>query len=278
MTGAARFDARFLERPAFSVFEPIVCKRLAALAHFPEPGQLRALSHGIPSAIEPWFDFAPQNDAEVDRAGGFDALIAETSRIPTRAGSFHDFLGALVWLHFPALKTAIHRVQLAAAKQARGPRENAATHLDESGALVISTDVRVFEAIADLQWPALFWKQRLELAGSTRCLAFGHGLLDAFREPHPRLMGKALCVRVSSAQLALSAPALRVLLDAELARRLPEFLLAPGRLLPLPVLGVPGWTERQTPEFYSDQRYFRTVRTRQCAPVACTWLDLTSSR
>lgn len=275
MSGAARFDAGFLERPAFAVFEPVVRARLAALAQFPAPDQLPVLSQGIPSAIEPWFDFAPQDEAALERAGSFDALIAETSSIPTRAGSFHDLLGALVWLHFPALKTEIHRVQLAAAKRARGPRENAATHLDESGTLVISTDVRVFEAIAGLQWRALFLEQRAEFAGSARCLAFGHGLLDAFRAPHPRLMGKALCVRVSTAQLALSAPALRVLLDAEIARRLPGFLLAPGRLLPLPVLGVPGWADRQTSEFYGEQRYFRAERTRQREPSACSWLDLT---
>ncbi len=274
MTEPTRLNARFLEDPAFAVFEPSVRRRLAALPHFPAPHELRALAQGIPSAIETWFDFAPQDNASLESAGGFDALIAQTAHIPTRAGSFHDLLGALVWLHFPALKTAIHRLQLTAATGPRGPRENAATHLDESGVLLVSTDVRVFQAVADLKWQALFWEQRAELADSTRFLAFGHGLLDAFRAPHPRLMAKALCVRVSPAQLSSSASALRVLLDGALASRVPDFLLGPERLLPLPVLGVPGWAPAQTPEFYGNQQYFRAQRTRPREPAACSWVAL----
>ena len=44
---------------------------------------------------------------------------ASIARLPARRssrlalGSFHDLLGALIWLHFPALKTSIHRAQLA---------------------------------------------------------------------------------------------------------------------------------------------------------------------
>ncbi len=264
----------FFEQPPFSVLEPVVRARLAALAHFPAPHELRALTQGMPSALEPWFDFALQDEAALQAAGGYDQLIAQSSRIPTRAGSFHDLLGALVWLHFPALKTAIHRVHLAAESAERSPRENAATHLDESGVLVVSTDTRVFEALADLSWRSLFWEQRGELADSTRFLAFGHGLLDAFRAPHPRLMGKALCVRVQPEHLALATSALRLFLDRELAVRLPEFLQEPGRLLPLPVLGVPGWAARQNAEFYGNQSYFRPERSRPRELTDHPWLEL----
>lgn len=274
MTDGTRFDVHFLAQPPFAVFEPVVRERLAALAKFPAPAQLGALTSGIPSAQPPWFDFAPQEDAALEAAGGFDALIARTGHIPTRAGSFHDLLGALVWSHFPAAKTAIHRLQLARASAARGPRENAATHLDESGILLVSSDAQVFQAVLDLKWRELFWERRAELAASTRFLAFGHGLLDAFRAPHPRLMGKALCVRVSSAQLAVSPSALRVLLDDALGRHLPDFLDDPGRLLPLPVLGVPGWASAQSAAFYGDEQYFRAQRLRPRQPAACTWLDL----
>ena len=275
MSGAPRMAAGFFDQPAFSVFEPALRERLAALAHFPAPHELRALTQGMHSALEPWFDFALQDDDALEIAGGYDALIAQSSRIPTRAGSFHDLLGALVWLHFPALKTAIHRVHLAAKSAERGPRENAATHLDESGILVVSTDTRVFEALADLKWRALFWEQRRELADSTRFLAFGHGLLDAFRAPHPRLMSKALCVHVKPEHLALSAPALRSFLDHELALSVPEFLLEPGRLLPLPVLGVPGWApQQQNAEFYGDQSYFRPERSRARELAGRPWLEL----
>jgi len=122
MSGAPRMAAGFFDQPAFSVFEPAVRERLAALAHFPAPHELRALTQGMHSALEPWFDFALQDADALEIAGGYDALIAQSSRIPTRAGSFHDLLGALVWLHFPALKTAIHRVHLAARSACKGEK------------------------------------------------------------------------------------------------------------------------------------------------------------
>jgi hypothetical protein len=268
------FAVRWLEHPAFSVLESGVRARLAELGHFPEPHELRSLATGISSAIEPWFDFTPQDDTRLHAAGGFDALIAESALIPTRPKLHHDLLGALIWLHFPALKTAIHRAQLAGGSAPRGPSENAATHLDESGVLVVSSDCRVFEALADLKWLGVFWQERAALQRSTRFIAFGHGLLDSLREPHPKLMGKALFVHVAAEQLELSACQLRVFLDEQVARRLSSFLSEPARLHPLPVLGVPGWSGQQSEAFYRDEQYFRVARARPRAARDAAWLEL----
>ena len=253
---------RWLEHPAFSVLESTVRERLGALGHFPAPSELRGLAAGIASAIEPWFDFAPQDDARLAAAGGFDALIAESALIPTRPELHHDLLGALLWLHFPALKTALHRAQRDGGAGPRGPSENAATHLDESGVLVVSSDSSVFEALADLKWLEVFWLRRAALEQTTRFIAFGHGLLDGLREPHPKLMGKALFVRVAAAELALSASQLRVFLDRQVAQRLAPFLSEPARLSPLPVLGIPGWAADQHEAFYRDEQYFRVAPAR----------------
>jgi hypothetical protein len=262
LAGASPFDARFLEHPAFSVFDAAVRERLALLGHFPAPSEFRALVSGIPNAAPLGFEFELEDGAAVREAGGFDSFIARTSRIPTRAASFHDLFGALIWLHFPLLKTALHRAHLEARAEVRGPRQNAATHCDESGVLIVSAEPAVFDAIAELNWPEVFWQRRAALARTTRFLCFGHGLLDALRVPHPKQMGMALFVRVSDATLALAAPALRVFLDRELSERLPGFLLEPARLAPLPVLGVPGWSPAQSPEFYEDSAYFRRARQR----------------
>ena len=274
MNASARIDCRFLEHPAFSVFDQQVRARLAALTEFPAPGELRELTRGISCALTPWFDFAAQDDAELEAAGGFDRLIAQASRIPTRVASYHDLLGALVWLHFPALKTAIHRTQLAGSVWLRGPVENAATHLDESGVLVLSAEPALFESLAALQWREVFWDQRAELTQSSRFLGFGHGLLDSLREPHPRLMGKALFVRIRVEHLALSNSELRVLVDGALAKCLPAFLTEPACLQPLPVLGVPGWSAQQSGEFYQDTCYFRSQRARSRPPRAPAYIDL----
>lgn len=253
------FDASFLEHPAFEIFERSVRERLARDRRVPEPRELRGF---VAHAHDPWFDFEPQDTARVEQAGGFDRFIAAHARIPTREGSFHDLFGGLIWLHFPKLKTAIHRLQLAARNGTRGAREHAATHFDESGVIVVSSDISVFHALSNLDWPGVFWERREELRASTRFLSFGHGLLDALRTPHPKLMGMALLVRTKPSTLELAASELRGLLDEELAERLPAFLTEPARLQPLPVLGVPGWAPAQCAEFYQNEGYFRRARLR----------------
>jgi hypothetical protein len=274
MNQPARVDWSFLAQPAFEVFEPRVRERLARCEHFPLPAELAALTDGIPRSVAPCFEFAAQERGALEAAGGYDRLIADTARIPTRVGSHHDLLGALVWLHFPALKNALHRIQLAAESSQRGPRENAATHLDESGVLLLSSSVEVFEALAALRFRELLWEQREALARNTRFLAFGHGLLDSLRAPHPRLMAKALLVRVTPAALGLPASELRVFLDRALAAELVAFLAGPHCLQPLPVLGVPGWAPAQDREFYENKAYFRDARQREGRARPPTWLTL----
>jgi hypothetical protein len=268
------FDTRFLEHPAFSIFDLEVRERLAACTHFPTPSELCELAAGIPRSAPLWFEFELQDEKRVREAGGFDAFIASTARIPTRPGSYHDLFGALAWLHFPLLKRRIHDIQRTGPAGPRSARQNAATHLDESGVLVISSDSAVFDGLAALDWPEVFWRRRAALLETTRFLGFGHGLLDALRVPHPRLMSMALFARVSSRRLMLTAPELRVFVDRELARLLPEFLLQPGRLQPLPVLGVPGWSSEQSAEFYQNEQYFRRARQRLRSASSAAFVDL----
>lgn len=274
MTASPRVPAHTFDHPAFSVLDSNVRSRLLALDHFPAPHELRELANGLPSALSPWFDFAEQDQAQLLAAGNFDRLLARTRSIPTRPNSFHDLFGALIWLHFPALKTAIHHAQLAGGSALRGPRENAATHLDESGVLVLSSEPAVFQALATLDWLRVFWERRAELSQTTRFMVFGHGLLDALRDPHPRLMGMALFARVAPARLTLADSELRLFVDAALAKLVPDFLREPALLAPLPVLGVPDWSANQARAYYQDQRYFRTARQRPRAASPARFLVL----
>jgi len=274
MTLAARVPEHSFQHPAFDVIDARVRARLLALDHFPAPHELRELTRGVETAMAPWFDFTAQDQAQLKAAGGFDRLLSRSSLIPTRANSFHDLLGALIWLHFPSLKTAIHRVQLAGDPRSRGPIENAATHLDESGVLVLSTEPKIFEALSALEWREVFWERRAELERTTRFLVFGHGLLDALRDPHARLMGKALFGAIAAERLQLAAAEFRIFVDGALAAALPEFLNTPARLQPLPVLGVPGWSANQSRAYYEDERYFRTARRSPRPLSAARWLAL----
>ena len=274
MTREARVGSRSFDHPAFAVLEPSVRERLLSLGHFPVPEEFLALAQGIPQAIPTWFGFAARAQSELVAAGGFDCSLARTTNVPTRVGSFHDLLGGLIWLHFPALKTAIHRAQLAGIAGARGPAQNAATHLDESGVLVVSTEPSLFESLAALEWRRVFWERRAELQQTTRFLVFGHGLLDALRDPHPHLMGKALFVRVAADRFGLRRSEFRVFLDGALAGMVPEFLNEPSRLQPLPVLGVPEWAANQSRAYYEDVHYFRKARQRTRPASAVRWIDL----
>lgn len=274
MTTGTRVPEHSFDHPAFSVIDGSVLSRLLSLDHFPKPGELRKLADGLANSIPLWFDFIAQDRAQMQVSGSFDRLLAQTGAVPTRVDSFHDLLGALIWLHFPALKTEIHRAQLAGEPAARGPRENAATHLDESGVLVLGADPAIFEALSALKWVEVFWERRTELLQSTRFLVFGHGLLDSLRDPHPRLMGKALFGRIAREHLELDASEFRPFVDAALARHLSDFLFEPALLAPLPVLGVPGWSTNQTRAYYEDERYFRTARQRTREATVPRWLEL----
>lgn len=125
-----------------------------------------------------------------------------------------------------------------------------------------------------MNWPESFWQRRAQLRETTRFLCFGHGLLDALRVPHPKLLGMALFVLVSPDKLTVAAPDLRVLLDEQLSRAVPELLSEPARLRPLPVLGIPDWSSSQSAAFYEDERYFRRVRQRPRALPAAVWFEL----
>lgn len=274
MSAAWAESWQFLAHPAYDGFERSVLERLTRLDHFPEPSELRALAADISNASPPWFDFAPAGSAVFSEEESYDRAIARTSRIPTRQHNFHDLLGALVWLHFPELKTAIHRVHLNQPGLSRSAAQNAATHLDESGVLVLSRDAALLDTLVRLNFRELFEQRREELQQHMQFLGFGHGLLDTLRTPHPRVMGKAWLVLVRSELLAQSVSERRVALDRALARRLPEFLSQPAHLMPLPVLGIPGWSARQSAEFYADASYFRSARSRPRAATGRAWLEL----
>ena len=64
-----------------------------------------------------------------DPASMYDARIAREGCVPTRPGSWHDLMNALVWATFPRAKRALHErqhglvVPAAPGESARRPRE-----------------------------------------------------------------------------------------------------------------------------------------------------------
>jgi hypothetical protein len=83
-----------------------------------------------------------------DPAALYDARITRDRCVPTRRGSWHDFLNALVWATFPRAKLALHERQLQALLSRLDPgartlpatrsrEHDALALLDEGGAVVL---------------------------------------------------------------------------------------------------------------------------------------------
>jgi hypothetical protein len=168
--------------------------------------------------------------------------------VPTR-DNLHDFFNGLVWLHRPALKWVMNRMQAGEIARAgigrhRGPLRDALTLFDENGAL-LGADPSLAEQLAARDWHALFIAERARWR-QAQLLLVGHALLEKLAQPRKPITAHALVVP-DPAQ-----PAADVL--AEALRR------SPRPFLPLPVLGVPGWwPANEAPSFYDDASVFRPL-------------------
>ena len=188
------------------------------------------------------------------RGEAYEAFIARSGRVPTRA-NLHDFFNALAWLRYPRSKARLNELQAAAIARAgvgatRGPLRDAATLIDENAVLLMTERTDLVDALRHHDWTRLFWEERNAWNGQITVLAFGHALLEKLVRPYKAITAHALHVA-----LPITADAGQV--DAAAAMLLDD-RLSPRRLLPLPVLGIPGWSAANAdPSFYSDTAVFR---------------------
>lgn len=208
---------------------------------------------------------APIRFSEADAAGGaaYEAHIARTGEVPTR-DNLHDFFNALVWLALPRTKARLNFLQaeaIAAAGVAaqRGPLRDAATLLDENGVLLVTEREDLVDALRRHDWHGLFVVNRAAWGTDIRPLVFGHALMEKLTAPYKGITAHALPVPLPAA----AAPGT---IDARVAVSL-DAGLSPGRLLPIPVLGIPGWADNDDVTYYDDSSVFRPARSRR-APDA----------
>jgi hypothetical protein len=173
----------------------------------------------------------------------YEAFIARTACVPTR-DDLHDVFNALVWMTFPVLKRRLNELQAgelarAGVRPTRGAVRDAATLLDENGALWAAPPA-LREALAARDWRALFVDRR-SAWGESRPVLFGHALLHKLLHPRKAITAHSWLVEPAAA-----------------ASRLTAHVLADKPFLPLPVLGVPGWwPDNESPGFYDDRAVFR---------------------
>lgn len=208
--------------------------------------------------------FVPQS--EMPKGVAYEAFIAETACVPTR-DNLHDLFNGLCWLRFAALKRRLNALQASELNRlgmgpTRGPVRDALTLLDEN-AVLIQGPTLLHHALRRRQWQDLFIAHRA-LWSHTRLNVFGHALLEKLLQPYKSIT--AHVVWIDDETIPASTPeeseSLGTRGDHELEhmvlQRLTPSWLAGKPFLPLPVLGLPGWSADNTqPEFYRDTQVFR---------------------
>ncbi|MCB1999775.1 MAG: DUF3025 domain-containing protein [Burkholderiaceae bacterium] len=209
----------------------------------------QALNQAAPAPVR----FVPQSALPEGMA--YEQFIADTGTCPTREG-LHDFFNGLCWIHFPATKRRLNRLQAAqiaadGVQPVRGPVRDALTVLDENAAF-LSAPAPLWEALRDKRWEPLFGPLR-PLWQQARLVLFGHALLEKLCMPR-----KAITAHVFLVPLPAPSP---TEMDDWVAGHLQADLLATKPFAHLPVLGVPGWwPANDVPDFYRDTTVFRPAR------------------
>jgi hypothetical protein len=194
--------------------------------------------------------------ADAADASPYESHIASTGEVPTR-GNRHDLLNALVWLAYPRIKAGLNALQASAivadgVGARRGALRDAATLLDENGVLLVSQRADLIDALRRHDWHGLFVRHRLAWHSDIRVIVFGHALMEKLVVPYKAICAHALHV---SFDRGASPGAIDDAVAASLGAN-----LAPKQLLPLPVLGIPGWSDNDDPAYYSDLQVFRPLR------------------
>ena len=195
----------------------------------------------------------------------YEKHIYETGEVSTRADNWHDLFNALVWCRLPRTKTAmnaLHYQNLHLERDGRrGELRDALTLLDESGAILLSSDDGLLSALAEKDWKNAFVDQRKSWSLGTRFVVCGHALLEKFLDPYKAITAQVLLLRPGDLELPHEGVSEQDLDDALSGALLSGHLLtSTASLSPLPLMGIPGWSERQDSEFYSDKTGFRPPR------------------
>ena len=195
----------------------------------------------------------------------YESKIYLTGQVQTRTENWHDFFNALVWQIFPRAKSALNqlhyqtqlRESLNKAKY-RGVLRDAATHIDESGVIVVSSQKTLIQLLRNFEWKQLFWRKREAVLSSMRFFVFGHGLYEKALNPYIGMTGKGIIFNVDGAFIEQTLLDQLQSIDLLLEPFLLESLSSSSDLTPIPLLGYPGWTESNNNEaYYENKKYFR---------------------
>ncbi len=246
--------------------------------HFPTLADYNGLLPGGENAIcvrngKP-LRFVAQDYGKLALEARYEPRCYLQGEVQTREDNWHDLFNALVWFAFPAAKRAInarHYAALTSGQAGEGRSERGAvrdmnTLFDESGVVVPYAEEGQAEALRSFDWHALFWQRRAEIGRNIDFYLFGHGLYEKMLNPYVGLAGQGLLVKVEAGFFGLPLTQRLQRLDELLAVYLddPAHCMTTRELTPVPLLGIPGWTDENTQEsYYGNTDYFRPGRQRR---------------
>ena len=226
--------------------------------------------------------FVSQN--ALSETQGYEQFIAMTGNIPTR-DNLHDLFNGSIWLTFPKTKAILnyhHMLEIAKRRdeqdnsQSRGRVRDTITVFDENGAVLVTSQPSIGEALIDFDWqnslinPRAHFDNPLSPKSDAQAAVyiFGHALLEQLIEPRKPLCAHSVIIHVHENFFRLSTAERVHYLDNTLAEYMDMLLsqhkVTPRQLAPLPILGVPHfWSENSDPSFYDDAYVFRSGRHRQ---------------
>ncbi len=208
---------------------------------------------------------------------GYEERVYKKGIVSTREENWHDLFNAFIWLLFPKTKVLLNDLHMQELKKQAGkkrtPARDAITHIDESGIIIVSSDISLLEFLKNHQWQEVFvqsrglWFNRGFEKGVEKgfqqqigAFVFGHGMYEKAFKPFVGFTGKAYCLEVDKDFYQQDKMAQYRMLDQLLCHDIKQknALCDSSRLSPLPILGVPGWSkDNESPEFYDNKNYFR---------------------
>lgn len=214
--------------------------------------------------------FVPQESGRLGFESQYEPRCYLSGEVQTRPENWHDLFNALVWLTFPRAKAAINRRHYHAltntadsGESQRGRVRDMATLLDESGIIVVSANAELAEMLRTYQWKDLFWHRREQLLAEMGFYIFGHGLYEKALQPYVGMTGQGLILTVLPEFFGWTLQTQLAYLDERVATYLddPAHCVTTRELHPVPLLGVPGWSEDNgSAEYYDNTDYFRPGR------------------
>ncbi|WP_296244405.1 MULTISPECIES: DUF3025 domain-containing protein [unclassified Psychrobacter] len=210
----------------------------------------------------------------------YESFIGTVGNIPTR-NNLHDLFNGSIWLTFPKTKALLnyyHMNEIAAQGigSSRGRVRDTITVFDENGAVLVTSDPRIGEALVGFDWqgslvnPREKWDEPKQLNDKAQAAVyiFGHALLEKLIQPRKALCAHSIGIKVTQDFFALTLAERMRYLDQKVADYMDALLsqpdVTPRKLSPLPILGVPHfWAENSNPSFYEDSFVFRDGRRRQ---------------